>query len=145
MAAAQVSVVRAFRHSGGLNAGTPSDTASTPVRATAPCENARRRRKRVSACTPVSAETHSGGGVYGARLPVADWTRPHATTPRMTTMYRYVGAMKIVPDSRMPRRLPTVSSAMAATPIGTRYSHRAGTIEVIAATPAEIETATVTT
>ena len=36
MAAAQVSVVRALRHSGGLNAGTPSDTASTPVSATAP-------------------------------------------------------------------------------------------------------------
>ena len=30
MTAAQVSVVRAFRHSGGLKAGTPSEMASTP-------------------------------------------------------------------------------------------------------------------
>ena len=32
MPAAQISVVRALRHSGGLKAGTPSETASTPVR-----------------------------------------------------------------------------------------------------------------
>ena len=52
--AAQVSVVRAFFHSGGLKAGTPSETASTPVRATAPCEKARRIRNSPSAWPLVS-------------------------------------------------------------------------------------------
>ena len=48
--AAQVSVVRAFFHSGGLKAGTPSLIASTPVSATAPWLNARRMRNSPSAC-----------------------------------------------------------------------------------------------
>ena len=63
MIAAQVSVVRAFFHSGGLKAGTPSETASTPVRATAPCEKARRIRKSPSAWPPVSqSSTQPAGG-----------------------------------------------------------------------------------
>ena len=37
----QVSVVRAFFHSGGLKAGTPSEIASTPVSAAQPELNAR--------------------------------------------------------------------------------------------------------
>ena len=49
MVAAQVRVVRAFFHSGGLNAGTPSETASTPVSATAPWLKARSSRKSASA------------------------------------------------------------------------------------------------
>ena len=40
--AAQVSVVRALRHSGFSKAGTPSEIASTPVSATAPELNERR-------------------------------------------------------------------------------------------------------
>ena len=60
---AQVSVVRALRHSGGLKAGTPSETASTPVRATAPCEKARSSRKRPSAWVGACTCAHSAGGV----------------------------------------------------------------------------------
>jgi hypothetical protein len=48
MIAAQVRVIRAFRHSGDLKAGTPSEMASTPVRATAPWENALRMRNSPS-------------------------------------------------------------------------------------------------
>ena len=62
IAAAQTSVIRAFLHSGGLNAGTPSEIASTPVSAAAPELNARRIRKIVSACGPPSAVSHSAGG-----------------------------------------------------------------------------------
>ena len=51
MAAAHTSVIRALRHSGGLNAGTPSEIASTPVRAAAPELNARRTRKMLSTST----------------------------------------------------------------------------------------------
>jgi len=68
MIAAQVSVVRAFRHSGGLKAGTPSLIASTPVSATAPCEKARNSRKRPSTWVPCST-VQSGGGTYGGRSP----------------------------------------------------------------------------
>jgi hypothetical protein len=49
-----VSVVRAFFHSGGLNAGTPSEMASTPVRAEQPEANARRTRMTVTAPVPAS-------------------------------------------------------------------------------------------
>jgi hypothetical protein len=45
------STARAFRTSGDLNAGTPSATASMPVRATAPEAKARSTRKAVSALT----------------------------------------------------------------------------------------------
>jgi hypothetical protein len=41
------STVRAFRTSGGLNAVTPSATASMPVNATAPEANARSTRNAV--------------------------------------------------------------------------------------------------
>ena len=41
-------VAAAFRASGGLNAGTPLETASTPVIAVHPLENARSRSKSVS-------------------------------------------------------------------------------------------------
>ena len=37
-------------------------------------------------------------------------------------MYAYVGIMKIVPDSRMPRRLPSMISSTRATLIQTRSS-----------------------
>jgi hypothetical protein len=50
---------------------------------------------------------------------------------------------KIVPDSRMPRRLATVSSATKNSDSGTLRSWRAGAAEVIAATPAAMDTATV--
>ena len=41
-------VMRAFTHSSGLNAGTPSLMASTPVSAVAPDANARSSRKMPS-------------------------------------------------------------------------------------------------
>ena len=40
MTAIQIRVIEAFFDSGFLNAGTPLETASTPVSATAPEENA---------------------------------------------------------------------------------------------------------
>ncbi len=46
------SVARALSASGGLNAGTPSDMASTPVSAVQPWVNARNIRKSDTACAP---------------------------------------------------------------------------------------------
>jgi hypothetical protein len=49
------------------------------------------------------------------------------------------------PDSRSPRRFATVRSVIARRQSSTRYGSSAGTKEVIAATPAAVETATVET
>ncbi len=56
---------------------------------------------------------------------------------------RYVGAAKIVPDSRMPRRLARVMSTTAPIDSGTVSGSQSGTIEVSAATPAATDTETV--
>ncbi len=52
---------RALRASGGRNAGTPFDTASVPVSATEPAENARRIRSSPSAFRPLLLEPPGGG------------------------------------------------------------------------------------
>ena len=87
--AAQVRVVRALRHSGTLNAGTPSETASTPVSATAPDEKARRIQQQAQ-------RAGSGAGLFGDPLrrwgvgrhdPVATPIRPKAIRPITATMY----------------------------------------------------------
>ena len=58
----QVSVVRAFFHSGGLKAGTPSEIASTPVSAAQPRLKARQdQRKTVSAPDPANASASPAG------------------------------------------------------------------------------------
>ena len=54
-----IMVAAAFRASGGLNAGTPFETASTPVIAVQPFENALSRRKSVSGC-PIDAIGSAG-------------------------------------------------------------------------------------
>ena len=53
--------------------------------------------------------------------------------------------MKIEPDSRMPRRLPSIRRTTMPMAITTRYPNRDGAMEVMAATPADTETATVST
>jgi hypothetical protein len=57
----------------------------------------------------------------------------------------YVGTAKSAPAWRTPRRFPASSRPMTATPIGTVSGASAGTADVIAATPAAIDTATVST
>ena len=56
-----------------------------------------------------------------------------------------MGIANKVPASRTPRRFATSNSAITASPITTVSSYSPGSAEVIAATPAEIETATVST
>ena len=51
--------------------------------------------------------------------------------------------MKIVPDSRTPRRLPSISRTTIATAMSTRSGKSSGMTDVIAATAAETDTATV--
>jgi hypothetical protein len=142
-----ISVRAAFRDSGGRNAGTPSEIASTPVRATAPDEKARRisRIETLPRRAPLFVSSSSDSWFTGnaSRLPVNSRKRPYPTSRPRAIMYMYVGPAKMRPDSLMPRRFPTVSSTMKKMQIGTRASSRSGNAEVMAATPADTDTATV--
>ena len=78
-----IRVVRAFRHSGGLNAGTPLEIASTPVTAAPPDANACRTTN--SPIAPVVRATSSGIG-RGCRLPVSAFITPMPSSVNIITM-----------------------------------------------------------
>jgi hypothetical protein len=70
------SVVAAFFASGGLNAGTPFETASTPVMAVHPFANARRMRNVLRVATPLgvadpAADTGMAPPVRTRKAPTA--------------------------------------------------------------------------
>src|SRR3954465_368747 len=91
------SVEAAFLASGGLNAGTPFETASTPVIAVQPFANAVSSRNNVSdSCV----EATGGMGGRGWTEPVTARQVPTATRVRIVTIKKYVGIEKILPDSR---------------------------------------------
>ena len=93
-------------HSTGLNAGTPLEIASTPVIAVLPEANA---CSATNAATPSANAEHRAAGRdrwRPASDPVAARTPPTTSSDRMHAMNTYVGAAKILPDSRTPRRLP---------------------------------------
>ena len=123
-----------------MNAGTPLEIASIPVRAVAPEENARSSRNRPTELEP-AAIVPSWDTV--SMFPVATLTRPTMIIVANVTRKKYVGMAKIVPDSRSPRRLPIVSSDTKTTARMTRSSWSSGIADVIAATPAAVLTATV--
>src|SRR5438034_6062308 len=75
-------VPAAFLASGGLNAGTPFDTASTPVIAVQPLENAVRRRNSVSG---VPVDTTGSAGTTGCTAPVSTRHVPTAINARIVT------------------------------------------------------------
>ena len=59
------------------------------------------------------------------------------------TMYVYVGGANSRPDSRTPRRLAITMNANSASESPTSWPRNPDTAEVMAATPAAIETETV--
>src|SRR5438552_17508045 len=103
-------VVAAFRASGGLKAGTPFETASTPVVAVQPVAKARRIRKVLRAITPLGVGVPAG--TTGAIPPVTARKAPAAINPGIVARKKYVGTANIRPDSRRPRRLPMAMIAM---------------------------------
>lgn len=111
-----------------------------PVIAVAPEEKARSTNSTVS---PSIGSTVLAR--VGAKPVVEASTRPTAINIAMPSTNAYVGAEKSAPASRTPRRLPASRIAIADNPSATLASLRAGMAEVIAATPAEIDTATVRT
>src|SRR5882672_5668063 len=90
------SVAAAFFDSGGRNAGTPSETASTPVMAVQPLANAVSSRNVVSGTDPALG---GSGASTGTNVPVRYRYTPKAIRPNMQTTKKYVGTAKIWPDS----------------------------------------------
>ncbi len=125
------------------------EIASTPESATAPDEKARRSANRV---TPVSSDPFSVTWLSASwftgrasRFPKNERNRPTPISAVSARTYTYVGPAKSRPDSFTPRRLPTVMRPTKKMHIGTRMSWVDGNAEVMAATPAETDTATVST
>src|SRR5215813_6717817 len=93
--AAIISIVAAaFFDSGGLNAGTPFDTASTPVMAVQPFENAVSSRNSVNGA-PVEAT--GSGVVTGGMWPVRTRQAPTPISASVVTTKKYVGMAKMRP------------------------------------------------
>ena len=126
------SVAAALRLFGGSNAGTPFETASTPVSAVQPEANARRTRKTVSR-PPVSRDLRAAGSAaLSAVMPspnsdLREADREHRVDRERRT--RRSGPRTRGPDSLTPRRLTTVSSTTkpsdSATACGASAGHRA--------------------
>ena len=70
---------------------------------------------------------------------------PAITSVAIAVTKRYVGSAKRRPDSRTPRRLARTMMTSATMDSPTRWACSGAANEVIAKTPAEIETATVST
>ncbi len=132
------SVVRALRHSVGLNTGTALEIASMPVIAVEPEANAR----RISRMPTLSVAVSGGLGVAWKLRPAAS-PRPTPTSTIIVRMNRYVGAANSAPAWRTPRRFPASSTTITATPITTFSEASDGIAEVIASIPAATDTATV--
>jgi hypothetical protein len=86
----------------------------------------------------------SGWGVCACgHEPVIPFAKPTASTAYRQAMNAYVGSANVNPDSRTPRRFPTVKTTMQASDSSTRWPLSDGATEVMAKMPAAIETATV--
>ena len=140
------SVRAAFSLFGGLNAGTPLLIASTPVSAVHPDENARSTRNTLASPPKAdSALIPKPALSAGAIEPVPAWKRATRTSAPTMAMNAYVGSAKAVPDSRTPRRFIRASTATTHTEIATLWLDRLVAADVMLATPALTDTATVRT
>ena len=121
-------------------------TASTPVNAVQPEANARSTSPTSSSPpTPCSAWIPiDADSATGAR-PVAAWKNPSASIAKTHATKPYVGIANTLPDSLMPRRFISASTATRPSDRLTAYGARDGTAETMLATPAATDTATVRT
>ena len=117
--------------------------ASTPVRATDPPAKAFRSRKMVNIWVPGCSA--NGGALRWCAAPVAVFTRPTPMASRAIPTKRYVGIAKMLPDSRMPRRLAAVTRMMTSAPSSTLYGAMASKAVARLARAEALETATVIT
>ena len=128
--------------SGGLKAGTPFETASTPVIAVQPFENARRSRNSVSGdAVATSSAAGAGGDGPGQHPPGPDANQREDRRDEEIRRHGEDAAgladAAQIAEHQYQRRMPGVSS--------TRLTCQFGNAEVIAATPAATLTATVST
>ena len=150
MAPIATRVERAFFQAGGRNAGTPLEMASTPVTAAPPEPKALRamnteapRSRPLPWWVPSgiipSAEVDPAG-----RLPAIHirYAPTDSRTPMQATK-KYVGAANNLPDSLVPRRLPTAMRITKPMAIQCFPGARAGAAEASASLPAATDTATV--
>ena len=137
-----ISVRAAFCACGCLKAVTPFEIDSVPVNATEPDAKALSTTKTVS--TPAPAASGCGTVACG-HVPKAHFPTPTASVAYMTSRKPYVGNANRKPDSRTPRRFPSVKITMQPRESATRCDSSPGTAEVRAKTPAATETATVST
>ena len=136
------SVAAAFLACGRRNACTPSATASTPVSADAPEENARRSRNSVTAATGSTGKIGGGRDVaLREALPQARHDRDAHDRRRSRTS----GARRARPPPSRRGGSPPSRARRSPDAISTLWSARDGAAEVIAIVPAVIETATVST
>ena len=105
-----VSVVLAFRHSGGLNAGTPFETASTPGDRAAAVGERPHEKEGAERLRPHDRRRDTG---HVGRSPSTCPDSPIPISPSVVTRNTYVGIAKIVPLSRMPRMLMSMTNAIA--------------------------------
>ena len=143
-----VRVAAAFLASGFLKAGTPSAMASMPVRATAPDEKPRSRRNRLS-CPPASIPWNSSGDGRRDLRQVAQDVLPAQAVDDEQGEADDVGVGGDGEDEARLLQPPQVGDgdeqdeAEADAPPGAAARPRKAGSETMAATPAEIDTATV--
>ena len=92
---------------------------------------------------PTTLRSEADG--YADTVPVAIRYPPASKRVPRLAMNQYVGTVKMLPDSRTPRRLARVTAITATTQIATRQGNRIGRADVMAATPEAVLTATVKT
>ena len=125
---------------GSLNCGTPLAIASTPVSALQPAEKAFSSSSTLTA----SSGTRGTSGTPGCgACRASGWIRPITMMVSRPTMKTIVGSRNARAASPRPRRLSTVTTARMTRQMTTVSWVNTGKADVSAATPAAMETATV--
>src|SRR5205823_6458889 len=137
-----VKVCCAVFATGSRNALTPLLTASTPVIAVQPLENAFSNSQTL---TTACCDRSEGGAITGGGLPPAanDLNSPSAKVMHRVPTKRYVGNMKTAPVSPTPRRFTIVMTSKIVRHSDSVCGCMDGTADTSAPTPAEIPTAAV--
>ncbi len=125
---------------GSRNSGTPLAMASTPVNALQPAEKAFRTRRNVTAFSPVVGSCDWPSCVS---FSPSGWMRPMAMMASRPTMKSSVGRRKARAVSPRPRRFNTMMKSRIPRQRGTVAPARLGKADCNDATPAAMETATV--
>ena len=137
-----VRVVAALRDSGGLKAGTPLATASTPVRATEPLAKARSSSSTVTAWSGVGSAWHGVDRLDPGALE-DDAVGADADHEQCAAHEEVGGQGEDVARLAHAPQVAEGHDEMKRTPRGTVQASRSGSAEVIWATADDVETATV--